>query len=250
MERDDRHPPKSWTPFIRVCIPALNEERYLDACLGALAAQGYPADRYEVVVALDSGTSDRSLEICRARNVKLVIEDRYHTIGAACRLGFEEAKAEIFAGTQADTEVPPDWLERIVENFASDSEINGVTGPVLVDRQCGFVPYHGFQWMNVAYRALGLLMRKAYFHGANYAYRRDAYVSAGGFSPDITGGEDNDLSIRVSRLKGRMLFDVRLSVRTSDRRLRQGYWSCVWEYAKLFVQINRGLPPKRFEHFR
>ena len=236
--------------FVRVCVPAYNEEKYIGACLAALDRQSYPRHLYEVVVVVDSKTSDRTVDICRQTNAEVIIEDRYSTIGGACRVAFETASADIFAGTQADTTVPAHWLERIVRRFSQMPEVCGVTGPVQVRRECGLVPYFGFRAMNVTYRLLGALLRTAYVHGANYAYRRDAYVRAGGFNPHLAGGEDNDLSIRVSKLPGRVCFDRGLTVLTSERRLQQGYLSCIWEYGKLFVQINRARRPTRFAHFR
>ena len=44
-------PPLSPEPGVSVVIPALNEERYIGALLTSLAAQTYPADRIEVIVA-------------------------------------------------------------------------------------------------------------------------------------------------------------------------------------------------------
>lgn len=236
--------------FVRVCVPAYNEEKYIGACLAALNRQSYPRELYDVVVVVDSETSDDTAAIARELQAQVLVERRYHTIGGACRIGFEGSNADIFAGTQADTEVPVHWLERIVRDFGRDAETVGVTGPVQVRRECGLIPHLGFRAMNITYRVLGSLRRTAYFHGANYAYRRDAYHRAGGFSTHLAGGEDNDLSMRVSALPGKVCFDRDLAVLTSDRRLRQGYLSCVWQYGKLFVQINRARQPQRFEHYR
>ncbi len=50
--------------------------------------------------------------------------------GSARQAGFEAARAEIIASTDADTVVPPFWPARIAAHFEADPALGGVYGPV------------------------------------------------------------------------------------------------------------------------
>jgi chlorobactene glucosyltransferase len=50
------------SPFVSICVPARNEERDLEACLGSLMTQDYP--NFEVIAA-DDQSEDRTLEIIK-----------------------------------------------------------------------------------------------------------------------------------------------------------------------------------------
>jgi cellulose synthase/poly-beta-1,6-N-acetylglucosamine synthase-like glycosyltransferase len=235
---------------VRICVPALNEESYIEETLVSLENQLYPGHLYEVVVVLDSRTSDRTASICQQHDCLLLIDDKYHTIGGACFLGFENSDADVLAGTEADTKVSAEWLSLIVADLNASGQCDGVTGPVYAKSECGLRPKFSFILMNYIYRLLGLLLGRSYFHGANYAYRREAYLKAGGFDCKIKSGPDNNLSIRVGKAGGRLKFDRRLRVFTSGRRFDEGYLKCLWEYGKLFWQVNSFKQPERFKHMR
>jgi len=51
-------------PLVSVLMPILNEESNLPRCLSALAAQDYPKERLQLLIA-DGGSTDRSLDIVR-----------------------------------------------------------------------------------------------------------------------------------------------------------------------------------------
>ena len=48
-------------PFASVIIPALNCAHEVDACIAALRAQDYPAERFEIIV-VDNGSTDGTAE--------------------------------------------------------------------------------------------------------------------------------------------------------------------------------------------
>jgi len=114
--------------FISVVIPAYNEERYLGRCLQALRAQSCPASRFESVV-VDNGSTDTTARIGRGFGARVVGEP-VKGIAKARQTGFEAARGEVIASTDADTVVPPFWLARIAGHFARDLELGGLYGPV------------------------------------------------------------------------------------------------------------------------
>jgi glycosyltransferase involved in cell wall biosynthesis len=210
--------------FISVVIPAHNEERYLGACLEALERQTYPRSSFEVIV-VDDASTDATADIARQFGARVVHEPTA-SIGRARQRGAQVARGEILASTDADTIVPPDWLERIALSFQRDSQLGAVFGPFR---------YHdgtAFERIFLWYLNLGLMMAlqalgRSCFSGANYAVRRQAFWRAGGHNVYLPAGEDIDLSWRLAGVT-KVAFDRGLVVSTSARRRREGYAKILW----------------------
>ncbi|HUW94337.1 MAG TPA: glycosyltransferase [Anaerolineae bacterium] len=210
--------------LISVVIPAHNEERYLGACLEALQRQRYPRSRFEVIV-VDNASTDATPRIARQFGAMVVTEPRM-SIGRARQRGADTAQGDILASTDADTIVPPDWLERIALSFQRDRELGAVFGPFRYSD--GTALEKVFIW----YLSLALMMalhalRRSCFSGNNYAVRREAFWRAGGNNVSLPAAEDVDLSWRLSKVT-RVAFDRDLIVRTSARRRGEGYGRILW----------------------
>ncbi|MCD6290651.1 MAG: glycosyltransferase [Anaerolineae bacterium] len=230
--------------FVSVVIPAFNEEKYLGACLYALRRQTYPANHYEVIV-VNNASIDATATIAWRYGARVVWEPR-RGIPRARQAGFQAARGEIIASTDADTVVPPDWIERIVTNFQAHPEWGGLYGPVywpegrLHER---LIMRYPVTWMLALSNRLG----RSYWIGSNFAVRRDPFWQVGGFNEAWECGEDGDLSLRMSRIT-RIGFDPKLAVYSSNRRAREGAWpllrrALVNRYRTMILQQTPLLPP-------
>ncbi|HEY66471.1 MAG TPA: glycosyltransferase family 2 protein [Caldilineae bacterium] len=206
--------------FVSVVIPAFNEEKYLGACLHALRRQTYPANRYEVIV-VNNASTDATATIARRYGARVVWEPR-RGIPRARQAGFRAARGEIIASTDADTVVPPDWIERIVANFQAHPEWGGLYGPVywpegrLHER---LIMRYPVTWMLALSNRLG----RSYWIGSNFAVRREPFWQVGGFNEAWESGEDGELALRMGRIT-QIGFDPKLVVYSSNRRAREGAW--------------------------
>lgn len=132
---------------ISVVVIAYNEGANIGACLDSMLTQDYPADRYEVIV-VDGGSIDGTRKIVEERavidrRVKLVIE-RKQGAAAGRNAGVNVARYEYVAFTDADCEVPTDWLSRLADNYVRirsvHSSVAGVGGRNIAPRcASGFV---------------------------------------------------------------------------------------------------------------
>ena len=205
--------------FISVVIPAYNEERCLGRCLQALRAQSYPVSRFEIIV-VDNGSTDATADIARRFGACIVPEPR-KGVARARQTGFEAARGEIIASTDADTTVPVFWLARIAAHFEADPDLGAVYGPVYwpdgrpVEQLALRYPA---TWVLWASNRVG----RSLWWGSNFAMRREVFYAAGGFPVDWPSGEDTDLSLRVSRI-ATVRFDPDLTVHASSRRLRESW---------------------------
>jgi len=207
--------------MITVVIPAYNEAQYLGRCLAALAHQTYPANRFEVIV-VDNGSTDATAEIARQHGVRVVDEPR-KGVAYARQSGFEAARGEIIASTDADTVVPSFWVAHIAAYFQDDPALGGVYGPVywpegqLVERLCLRYPVTWGLWLTNR-------LRRSLWWGSNFAVRRETFWEAGGFPLQwgAGSGEDTELARQVRRIAP-VRFDPGLVVSASSRRMHEGW---------------------------
>lgn len=210
------------TVFISVVIPAYNEEKYLPACLRALQEQTYPANRYEIIV-VDNASTDATADVARRFGVR-VVHEPVKGVARARQAGFEAARGQVIASTDADTVAPRWWLSRIAEHMEQDPDLGGVYGPVYWF-DGGFherlIMQYPVTWaLSVSHR-----MNRSWWIGSNWAVRAEVFWRVEGFRDFEVGGllgEDVYIATRVSRV-ARVLFDPDLVVYSSGRRSREGY---------------------------
>ena len=90
-------------------LPALNEEKHIAGTLTSLKEQYY-CD-FEIIV-VDGGSTDRTVELSRGFGCRVIVSEK-KGISHQCNLGAKASDSPILAFTQADTFLPPDWLEKI-----------------------------------------------------------------------------------------------------------------------------------------
>jgi glycosyltransferase involved in cell wall biosynthesis len=210
-----------------VIVPTLNEDRNIESCLASIKRQKYP--NFEIIL-VDGDSSDKTVEIAKKYVDKILVK-KDNGPGQARNLGVINTDAEIVAFTDADTEVSPNWLDIIARNF-SDPEVVGVGGiskpknPRIIDK---IMFKMNLEWFCRLSARFGFYQ----FLTLNCAYRRDVFLKAGGFDESLSMLEDIELSLRMRRF-GKLIFDKRLCVYTSIRRVEQE------GYLKVFVRNLKG----------
>jgi glycosyltransferase involved in cell wall biosynthesis len=114
-----------------VIIPVLNGEEYLAEVLEAVLGQQTDAE-LEVLV-IDSGSTDRSLEIARDAGVNLIeIPNSEFQHGRTRNFGMRNTRGELVAFlTQDATPASPHWVEAYREAFRLDDHVGAAYGPHL-----------------------------------------------------------------------------------------------------------------------
>lgn len=210
---------------VSVVIPAFNEHVEIGRCLESLGRQTY--QEFEVIV-VDNGSTDDTALIAESFGVRVVTEPR-RGIAPARQAGFEAAQGAIIASTDADTVVPPDWVERIVEAFREDPETIAVFGPFRYRSDSAPRPFVN---RIIPYCSSGLAVGQRvtwrlgvpHFPGSNFAVRREAFFQVGGFRSPTSGRlysywEDIQLGLKLNRI-GEVRYLPDLVVTASARKLR------------------------------
>ncbi len=98
-------------PSVSVIVPVFNGESTLPALLEALAAQRYPRDRVQVLVADDASTDGTvALLAAHAPWIELLRQPANLGSYAARNAAIARARGDVLAFTDADCRPAPDWL--------------------------------------------------------------------------------------------------------------------------------------------
>ncbi len=207
---------------ISVIIPAFNEEKRLEACLKSVFDQTQPADE---VIVIDNASTDKTAQIAERMGARVIVESSKGITFARNR-GFESAKNEIIARTDADTVVPRNWIETINQEFEKDPSLVALSGPAVFGISI-FTPLLKI----VVFEANKKIFGHYGLYGPNLAIRKSAWekIKNDTCSDDSKVHEDTDLAIHMGKV-GKVGFASELKVRTSARRLRQSPSSQLVEY--------------------
>jgi glycosyltransferase involved in cell wall biosynthesis len=203
-----------------IVVPAHNEETLLPACLRALrrAARSVSIPVH-VLVAADACT-DGTAAAARARGAR-VVAIRARSVGAARAAGMTELlrltagsdpAAVWLATTDADTVVPPSWLQR--QLACADQGWDVVLGTVTVADWSEHPPHVPAAF---AARYQSGARPHSHVHGANLGIRASAYLAAGGFR-SLRTAEDHALVAAAARAGCSVLRAGDIPVQTSARR--------------------------------
>lgn len=207
-------------------VPTWNEAVGIGAFLEHLGRQTLARSEFEVVV-VDGGSTDGTREIAARFADKVIVQAR-KGIGGARNDGVDAAGADLIATTDADCELPPDWLAVIVERL----RVPGVVAVVGPDSPLdgGVKARFVYFLLRGTIRALALAGLHA-TGGGNTGFKRSAFLEVGGYR-GLPHSDDVDLGFRLKSV-GRIVYDPRLHVKLSVRRLeKNGYLRTLITWAK------------------
>lgn len=225
-------------PSITVAVCTRDRPEDLARCLDAIDKLDYPD--YEVVVVDNAPATDATRRIVAERfpHMRYVLEQRPGLDWARNR-AIAEARGEVIAYTDDDTEVDTGWLLAIGRLFAASPGLAAVTGSVVpleleTPAQRLFEAYGGFLrgWRREWYRATQLQSSDTAWHhgagrfgtGANMAFRRSVLTELGGFDPALDvgtasdGGGDLEMYFRVLQEGYTLAYSPDALVRHRHRR--------------------------------
>ena len=217
---------------VAVIVPAASEERLIGRCLSSVrTARGHlyrssVSIQVRIVVVVD-GCGDSTAAIAAACGDVQPVTISAESVGTARRAGASAALAgagparEVWlANTDADSEVPVNWLTSMVTEARLGAHV--VLGTVMPGSGLG--PAARAEWASRHHLRDG----HPHVHGANFGIRGDAYLALGGWQPLVTG-EDADLARRAAltghlRISRTASIPVVTSVRR-DGRVPRGFSS-------------------------
>lgn len=190
---------------IAVVIPTYNAAQYWPALSEGIRSQSLKPDR---VIVIDSSSSDGTAELARADGFEVVtIASSAFNHGGTRQMGAEYAEdANILIYLTHDA-VPygTDAFAKLVRAFA-DPETGAAYGRQLprekaspIEAHARLFSYPGSSRTRTWETRKTLGFKSIFFSNSFGAYRREALMSVGGFSPDVIFGEDTLVVARMHR---------------------------------------------------
>ena len=223
---------------ITVAVITYNRSRYLRETLAGLVRQGYPADRWELLV-VDNNSTDDTRDVVASfmasspapRHVLELRQGLDHGRNRA----IDEAQGDIVVLVDDDILMGPAWLEQMVAPFTSDRAHSiGVVGGEVVPVFPDGIP----SWLEGSHRPLGFRMDPGPLPpdqipmGANFAFPKWVFARFGKFDTSLDrkggklfGGGDSEMirRIRAVGLDAWFVPGARVEHQIPASRLNMGY---------------------------
>lgn len=233
-------PPDMEWPRISVVVCTHNGSRTIEKTCQELVKLDYPD--FEIIV-VDDGSTDRTAEIVRQYEVRLIQTDN-QGLSTARNVGANAATGEIVAYIDDDAWPDPHWLSYLAMAFES-GEFAGVGGPNIAPPDEGMVadsvanapggPIHVLLTDDVA----------EHIPGCNMSFRRSALKAVGGFDPTFrVAGDDVDLCWRIQAKGWKLGFTSAAMVWHRRRSSMRAYLRQQWGYGKAEAMLERKWPEK------
>lgn len=190
-------------PRISVVIRTLNEERYLEELISAIQSQVLSDLSFEVVI-IDSGSTDRTLEIANDFSCRIThIEKKDFTFGRSLNWGSEFAEGDYLVYVSGHC-IPAtnSWLENLVRPLVS-----GHAG-YSYGRQLGrdTTKFSERRLFEKYFPAVSEIPQQGFFcNNANSAISREVWQKFK-FDEDVTGLEDMELAKRYVESGGAVAY--------------------------------------------
>jgi glycosyltransferase involved in cell wall biosynthesis len=202
-----------------VVVIGRNEGERLRACLQSVVGSA------DIVVYVDSGSTDGSLELARSMGALVIELDQATAFTAArarnaglTRLQNAAPAIELVQFVDGDCEVDPHWLQRAEREIRADGRLAVVCGrrrerhpeASIYNRLCDF------EWDTPIGQADAC--------GGDALMRVEAVKAVGGYDDSLIAGEEPDLCLRMRRLDWRVLrIDAEMTVHDAALT-RFGQW--------------------------
>jgi len=224
---------------ISAVVPAFNAEQTMGACLDALRAQTTPHSDYEIIV-VDDGSTDQTRAVAAARSVRVLTQPN-RGAAAARNLGAQNARGDILLFIDADSTPDARWIEAMTAPFA-DVSIAGVSGEKKT-RQTNLVARFVQLEYDFKYDRMDARGLTDFIDSSTAGYRREIFLSNGGFDTTLMEAEDTEFSFRLAE-RGYALVLVRDAIvyhthpESLVEFLRRKYRYAIWR-AVIYARYPR-----------
>jgi glycosyltransferase involved in cell wall biosynthesis len=170
--------------LVSVIVTTRNNHETLDACLASVVGQSYSP--IELIVA-DNNSTDDTKEI--ARRYTKQVYDKGPERSAQRNFAIQKSKGQYVVVVDSDMELGLDVVSSCVVAVQQDIMVGGV---IIPEESFG----DGF-WARCKQLERSFYVGQDSIEAARF-FRRDVFERVGGYSQEMTGGEDWDLSRRIA----------------------------------------------------
>jgi len=224
-------------------IPAYNEEDCIRRNLESIIKETQKSGRDIEIIVVNNASTDQTREIALEFQNIIVVDEPRKGLPQARQAGFLASSGHLIANVDADSILPPGWIEKVYENFSRDEKLVALSGPyVYYDLSRftnGLIQFYysiGYVFHLISHK---ILKKSAMLQGGNFVLRRTALEKIGGFDVSIKFyGEDTDIARRIQKV-GKVKFHFGFRMHTSARRLKkEGFLRMAGRYVANFFWVT------------
>ncbi|MBC7815000.1 MAG: glycosyltransferase [Burkholderiales bacterium] len=245
-------------PFVTVIMPVRNEGDHLRYSLGAVLAQDYPHDCFEVIIA-DGFSHDQTRSIARKTAAQCpdvcvtILDNPQRIVPTGFNLALAQAKGEYIVRVDGHTVIARDYLREIVaafersnaENVGGRSDAVSVTPLGRAIAIATSSPF-GVGGGRFHYSQLEEYVDTVYMG----AWRRDLFERIGGFDEEFVRNQDDEFNYRLRAHGGKILLTPRIRSSYSNRSTFLSLWRQYFLYGCWKIRVlqkhPRQMQPRQF----
>lgn len=170
------------------------------------------------VILVDDGSGDRTVEIAERLADRVMRSPGPPSAARARNTGAMASRGEILLFVDADVELAPDSIGKVVRCFAGNADVQAVFGSYDDEPACrDFLSQYRNMFHHYVHQHSS--PRATTFWAGCGAIRRSAFVAAGGFPEHYHGAciEDVELGIGIASAGGQILLEKNLQVKHLKR---------------------------------
>lgn len=205
-------------PFISIITPVLNAEEQISTFLEAVRRQGYPREKYEMII-VDNGSTDQTLQKVRSfPDVILLERTDIQNPYAARNKGMQYAKGELLVLLDVNCVPFPHWLENGVKRLQHP-------GVDLAGGQISFT-FSEDETLGEWYDSLlfvdmeDLIKRGQSCAGGNLFFKRKVLNTIGPFPENHRSGMDLYWTKKATKAGFNLVYEPGAEVRYPARKLK------------------------------
>lgn len=222
-------------PTFSFIIPAFNEEKLIATCLDSLIElKSRPRD-YEIIL-VDNGSTDRTVEIAKKYRFINIKSLETGNVGAVRNFGAKHATGHFLVFLDADCTLDSNWINRTKYLLSEDKNLI-FGGGIKLPENANWVEKY---WL-LENRGSPPLPRQLI--GASICLTKSNFEFIGGFSSELTAGEDSDFHLRALKSG----FSVQISEYFSVTHLGNAKSICdflkrqIWQGESYLINITSSL---------
>jgi cellulose synthase/poly-beta-1,6-N-acetylglucosamine synthase-like glycosyltransferase len=207
-------------PLVSVIIAARNEEHNIIKCINSLKKLDYPKGKYQIILINDNST-DLTEELMLRETIdhsEFIVLNTKDSPSTklkgkvnALSYGISKSNGELYMMTDADCEVPADWIKDTVKYYNSDTGL--ICGFTVIDYSKSiFSKLQALDWMylqSLASSSSGINSELSCI-GNNLSLSAKAYKDIGGYE-NLNFSVTEDLAL-LRRIKKEKSFTIKYPV--------------------------------------
>jgi len=246
-------------PKISIIIPCRNEEKFIGKCLDSLVAQGFPADRLEILV-VNGASEDKTEEVIRSYVQKYpfvkLLQSPQKCTPISMNVGLKNATGDVVMIVGAHSDLEPGYVRKCVQYlYQYDADAVGgilITKPAtqtlaakaIVAVLTSFFGTGGSRFRMK--RGGGIQESDTVFNGC---YRREVFEKIGYFNEKLFGSQDFELNLRLKKAGGKILLAPNIATAYYPKatlkeffkhNIKDGIWA--------ILPMKYGAPPFKLRH--